>query len=498
MGSYRWFLACVIALFSATASAADFYWQVQGVDGQFPTAMDACRARFPEPVVGKYDTATLDGFSDDPGSSNPSYFQCNVKHTSNINLWEPYYTYVPLYRWGDGCPPGTTYDEQTGGCPVTSEPNGEACEIEGQSPLTGFGFIRDASGQCVDYTRADLPSQCRALANTSGFTDVRVDFDSDGNPQTPPPMDVGGCAGQVVTVEHCEMAPQRCQNGLCMQSSSNRCRVAVSFNGEVAGDSSPLLIKGQDGSEEGVCPPGENCDPEPAPVQKEEQPCNYVEDGEGRMVCSATKWTAEPGQQSCGSFNGKFDCYGRAPTSNGIQIDTKVETKPNATGGTTTTKTDTHTQTICTGANSCTTTTTVNVSKTDKNAAGETTGQSNSCTGPKCAGSGKTDSDGDGIADETEEEGEGLVGQDWYETGEDTYASVLQGFVDRVRASPMGQASANYLSVNSGGSCPRWSVSVWVFDIELDQFCSGDIPWSAIKAVILAAAGFLAFRMAFY
>ena len=475
------FALLLLSLIAAPVFAQDYYWwsPKYGPSVQFSAPQLICDRARSELSSGTWITnVSLRLTSDSAGYCEGS----GSGMTSRM---------LDVYRQGDQCPSGATYNPTTGVCDAPTEPNGEACEIEGQSPLTGFGFIRNASGQCVDYTRADLPSQCRALANTSGFTDVRVDFDSDGNPQTPPPMDVGGCAGQVVTVEHCEMAPQRCQNGLCMQSSSNRCRVAVSFNGEVAGDSSPLLIKGQDGAEEGICPPGENCDPEPAPVQKEEQPCNYVEDGEGRMVCSATKWTAEPGQQSCGTVNGKFDCYGRAPTSNGIQIDTKVETKPNAAGGTTTTKTDTHTQTICTGANSCTTTTTVTVNRTDKNAAGETTGQSSTCTGPKCAGTGKTDSDGDGLEDEPDEAG--FVPP---EAGDEVggFGESAQEFMTRLESAPI-VSGVSGISVPGGGSCSFPSAQTAIGTISMDSFCDLASVLDNLRGVFLAVWALAAVRV---
>jgi len=51
--------------------------------------------------------------------------------------------------------------------------------------------------------------------------------------------------------------------------------------------------------------------------------------------------------------------------------------------------------------------------------------------------------------------------------------------------------------MNVGGSCPVWSVNAWVFTIVIDQHCSNNIPWAAIRAVLLACAGFVAFRWAF-
>src|SRR5690606_40851547 len=92
-------------------------------------------------------------------------------------------------------------------------------------------------------------------------------------------------------------------------------------------------------------------------------------------------------------------------------------------------------------------------------------------------------------------EGEGT--QDWFEPGEDTFASVLEKFSTDVLATPIASQSTNFMTFNASGSCPRWSVNAWVFDIRLEQLCTGDIPWGAIKAIILAAAAFFSFRIAF-
>jgi hypothetical protein len=75
--------------------------------------------------------------------------------------------------------------------------------------------------------------------------------------------------------------------------------------------------------------------------------------------------------------------------------------------------------------------------------------------------------------------------------------TVMQGFTDRVQSSAVVQATDRFFTMNVGGSCPVWSVNAWVFTIVIDQHCSNNIPWAAIRAVLLACAGFVAFRWAF-
>jgi len=68
---------------------------------------------------------------------------------------------------------------------------------------------------------------------------------------------------------------------------------------------------------------------------------------------------------------------------------------------------------------------------------------------------------------------------------------------DGIKQTPVVSGLDNFLTVSVGGSCPVWQVSVWVFDIRLDQWCQSGIPWELIRAVVLACAAFLAFRIAF-
>lgn len=237
--------------------------------------------------------------------------------------------------------------------------------------------------------------------------------------------------------------------------------------------------------------------PEPQNL-KDEQPCIYAADG-SKEVCTSSKTDEVEGQICATLEDGSEFCTTKLPEKNGIDIRTEVTKEILADGSVKTTKKDTATVTKCVGVNNCTTTKAETTKTTTEDANGNKTGESSTCKGEACPGKGNPDSDGDGVGDCTGDDcgaGGGGEGQDWYTPTGDTFGSVLTEFVGKVQQTPVASQTSSFLTFRATGSCPRWSVSVWVFDIDIDQLCNGDIPWNAIKAVILAAAGFFAFRIA--
>jgi len=231
---------------------------------------------------------------------------------------------------------------------------------------------------------------------------------------------------------------------------------------------------------------------------KDEQPCIYATDG-SKEVCTSSKTDEVEGQICATLEDGSEFCTTKLPEKNGIDISTEVTKETLADGSVKTTKKDTATVTNCVGVNNCTTTKAETTKTTTEDANGNKTGESSTCKGEACPGKGNPDSDGDGVGDCTGDDcgaGGGGEGQDWYTPTGDTFGSVLTEFVGKVQQTPVASQTSSFLTFRATGSCPRWSVSVWVFDIDIDQLCNGDIPWNAIKAVILAAAGFFAFRIA--
>ncbi len=224
---------------------------------------------------------------------------------------------------------------------------------------------------------------------------------------------------------------------------------------------------------------------------KEDVPCVYSSVG-GNQVCESKKSEEREGQ-SCGTVNGVPTCVQTVPLKNGVDISTEVTTETHADGSSTITKKDTATSTTCTGINSCTSKTATTTTVIQKDADGNTASTESNCTGAACGSSYNPDRDGDGLGD-----GDGEEGQDWYTSGDDTFESVLTQFAADVKQTPIASKTTSFLTFRASGACPTWSVSVWVFDIDIDQLCSGDIPWDAIRAVILAAAAFLSFRIALF
>lgn len=385
---------------------------------------------------------------------------------------------------------------------------GQSCQGEGTAD-SGLGFITNADGQCVDWTDADGPSQCKSLAGRTGKSNVLVSYDSDGNPLTPPPLSLQGCEAIAYGVGQCKMKPSRGSSGglgISIEKSMNKCLLDVKFTGNTA-PGGPLSIS--HGGSDGLCDPASPCPPpEDPPNQNDSKPCVYVYDGEGRKVCSSNQWNAQPGQSSCGTVNGNFVCIGKAPASNGISIDTTVTDKQNPDGSTTTTKEDKITQTICKGAYSCSTQNTTNKTSIIKDAAGNTTGKTNECTGPHCAVAGAGDSDGDGLKDcvgtgctgsgsgngDGEGEGEEFTGPENDEVP--GFGESLSNFMSSVEGSPIVSAMSGVFSIPSGGSCSFQSFQVPILGtLSFQPMCAWAADWLApLRYLMLAVWAIVAVR----
>ncbi|MGK8473428.1 hypothetical protein ACRS34_21375, partial [Stutzerimonas stutzeri] len=377
-------------------------------------------------------------------------FRCKFSQVRVSTGVETYQDVRDIFREGVGCDVGDTYDPVTGECS-----NADPC--------------KDKQGLESPFSKAGTaPDQFMAISS-GGY----------GIPQRQGCKD--GCAVEITDL--------RCKT---FTAGPYLCRGLMGYTGQQCSTTGTGTEVAEDVSD--------SVDPE---TVKEEKPCVYTTVGD-KQVCESKKSEENTGQ-SCGEVNGVRTCVPKAPDKNGIDIRTEATTKTNPDGTTTTTKTDTATSTTCKGINNCTTTTTTVTTTTTKNANGQTTGSNSTCTGSLCPNkSSNPDADGDGFGDcATGNCGGGLPGgsevgaQDWFTPGEDTFASVLTEFSQKVQLLPVSVQTTKFLTFNASGACPRWSVSTWVFDFDFDQFCTGDIPWSAIAAVIIAAASFLAFRIAF-
>jgi hypothetical protein len=86
-----------------------------------------------------------------------------------------------------------------------------------------------------------------------------------------------------------------------------------------------------------------------------------------------------------------------------------------------------------------------------------------------------------------------------YEKTDKTYQSVLTEFKNRVSDSSIGSAMTGFFDFNVSGSCPTWQVDTgYVGVINIDAQCSQAMNsiWPLISAILLAVAGFFAWRVA--
>ena len=124
-----------------------------------------------------------------------------------------------------------------------------------------------------------------------------------------------------------------------------------------------------------------------------------------------------------------------------------------------------------------------------------TGGGSGSSSGGSASSSG-SGGGGDGEGEENEECPSCGEGSDFTLEGP-TVGEAFQTFVTGVQATAIVSSVSGFLTLPSSSGCPVWNVSVWVFDITIDQFCSESIPWFAISGIILFVASIVAFRVAF-
>jgi hypothetical protein len=89
-----------------------------------------------------------------------------------------------------------------------------------------------------------------------------------------------------------------------------------------------------------------------------------------------------------------------------------------------------------------------------------------------------------------------------YEAKTDTAASVYSDFKTRMAAAPIANAATGFFTAPSGGGCPTWTIPAtdWYGSMSFDAHCGG--AFGAILGycgfLVLAAAAFGAFRIAFY
>jgi len=352
--------------------------------------------------------------------------------------------------------------------------------------------IVNTSGKCVPWNESDKPSNCKYLASQgSQPTKIYVAFDANGNPENPP-VDKLGCEAAAVSTAHCKMPVPRCGSGICVQTYVAKCEVLVNFTGNVAGDSNNPFPVSTGPGEEGVCPDGVDCTPPDEPVIEESKPCNYMYNG-AVVGCESSEFKGDPGQMNCGTVNGgAYTCTKKVPTSNGVDIKTKITTEPQADGTTKQTKEDVHTKTVCSAPGSCTTQTTTNNVVTIKDGNGNTISETGSCTGANCS-TGKSQT-GNCAAGETcegteDEEFDGPENESVPGFGES-----VEAFKSKVENAPL-ITSIKAIRMPSGGSCSIGGASTMIGTISGDGVCQNAHWLDDLYYVFLAMGALGAVRI---
>uniref|UniRef100_UPI001C483D87 hypothetical protein n=1 Tax=Pseudomonas sp. RW407 TaxID=2202894 RepID=UPI001C483D87 len=352
--AFAFFVAMILANVSP-AFAQDYYWYWGTTSITiYQTPLAACQGYY----KGK-------GYSDFKVTMvTVSKYKCEGLYQGT------WYFDAYMLRYGSGCPAGSEYDVSTGLCNVPSPDAGQVCDSNKQADE--MPKITNTAGECVMFSNADQAARCKyGSSQGTKIMDFWITFDSDGNPQSPPNPEKFGCKVDVLSVAQCKMPAPSCKDGICVEKQVAKCKVAASFTGEVAGNGGSLTVGNPQTGSEGVCPDGTDCTPPDEPKTKDDKQCNYTTDAEGRKVCDSRQFNGDPGAVSWGEVNGQWVPIVKAPTANGIDISTKIDTTPNSDGSSTSTKTDVATKYNCaSGYASCSVTQTTTTTTTHTNADG--------------------------------------------------------------------------------------------------------------------------------
>jgi hypothetical protein len=384
-----------------------------------------------------------------------------------------YHSFV-VQRFGDTCPPGSTYNTGTGLCDYSVCPLGQ--ERDATGVCVAKACTQDSSGdpivfspsqnKCTKYYNLQDQEACSFLSGKPSHQEQEYfSNDPSGASQI---TDPASKCGMNMTEGKCTTKT----NGL--HKCVGRGVYDGTFNPEGTKNIPNTCPNGQTDCTQK--PPEEPPPPDPKPEKTQEsKPCVYAPSGDG-LACQSTQKTETEGTKSCGTVNGVYTCVPKAPTSNGIIIDTKVTTTTNADGSTTTTKTDTATQTTCTNIGKCTTGTTTNTTTTIKDANGNTTSTSGSCKGDNCPDEntnpdGNGDGFGDCVGDDCGEGSGGTAPGDAELEEVATFGESAGNFLSRVEGAPIPRALHN-LRAPSSGNCPTYATDLGQYGtLKYDSHC---------------------------
>lgn len=372
---------------------------------------------------------------------------------------------VTVYRFGDNCPAGSTYNATTRLCETPYADQGKLCPDQ-SGATADIPKIYDKGGQCVLFSDADQETTCKFLGNASTSKNVMVrgTINDQGEAVPPPAVKDSGCAATIVASQ-CVVVPAKIVKSNHSDQPAAipggaKCAVEIKYTGAVAAQVIPENLQA---AKDDVCVDPGKCNlPEPQ-QNTEKKPCTYVTAPDGSQTCVSTSGIAKEGKTQCGTVNGVLTCSDSLakPVGNGMIVWTKVNSVGLGDGKTQITKTDTMTTYSCgSGKSTCTSSNTTNTTITIKDGNGNTESVTGSCTGKACPDKNTNpDGDGDGFGDCiggdcSQEEG---GSPDLPGMGEvDSYQVTTQKFYDRVKSSPIASSVSN-ISVPSGGSAPEFT-----------------------------------------
>lgn len=372
-------LLAALAVWTSCAVAEDYKWYYDNEPTKpWPSADAACPQSVPWYDNGTYAHTHVD-FQQQPG-----YGVCY-----GVVTWPGGGTMMQsmgkVYRTGDSCPAGATYNEKTGACDQSDKKDGELCEDQqGHGPSNPMIWSK-AAGACVSLVAADLPATCGYFGGRGETAySVAGQLDTAGQAVAPPTFTGQmGCEVSTVSTSECTINVK----------GAISCNVTAKFTGNVAGNEA-----GPDPRDK-TCE-DDKCAPLEPKVETTDKPC--VMSGGS---CTSETETSKEGSQSCGSFNGNYICATKTPSSKGTKIETTVKSEIQADGSVKTVKTDTATRTTCSDVKTCTTQTSTTTTTTTTNKSGQTTDTQVICRGG-CDGNGNGYGSGDGDGDgEGEEDG---------------------------------------------------------------------------------------------
>ncbi|ENA28022.1 hypothetical protein HMPREF1487_08978 [Pseudomonas sp. HPB0071] len=407
-------------------------------------------------------------------SWGPDYKQCVTAPNKYVAQATQYsdggYFQDKAYFEYKTCGNGSTVDVNTGECIAPAQADGELCKgTTDHVDVTKNSYFDATANKCLPYLEVSKKTECALLGKSSTSRTFNLvaaaTVSSSGEVIAPkivsePKASGIACGLDVITSTDCKIDA----------AGKATCKVTAKYNGQVGTtgltEKEPLCGVG-----------GKSCPDTAQQSTTKEEPCTYTTNADGSQSCSSNKVSETSGQQQCsgswGSVNGTPQCVSKAPTKNGIKIDTNVVTKPDATtGGSTTTKTDVTTTTSCTDVGKCSDKSTTTTLVISKDANGATTSTTSTCYGTcGSSNSGKgsdTDGEGDGVGDA------GLPGVPDFTEGmkdEQDYVPDIQRFYDRISNAPIISAAKAIVPPSGGGACPIYTADTYIGHFDTSDFC---------------------------